>query len=297
MYFLIYIYMIYYILCLLIIILLIIYICYYYNKNKTKINDNDINNDIIFITSYKDIGRDKWTQLKRTNQNYYDWFNILASNIKYKLIVYIDDITKNNLFKNKSYNDNIEFKNINDVNTFYNNYLSIEEQIINSDIYKSKIINDLSRPETWNASYNLINHSKINFVAYTKKLYPDYTFYSWIDFGYTRESPDLVPKNLIIEKIPKNKIILEYFKLPPKRVNDEELLKIHETLFKASSFIIHTDLVEYLETKYKQKLEYWHKNYICDDDEALLLQLYYDDPDKFYLIQDPRWFSLYFYFM
>jgi hypothetical protein len=275
------------------IFILLIIIFYFFYNIKKKTNSND---DIIFITSYRDIGRDKWTHMKRTNQNYYDWFNVLALNIKYKLVVFIDDYTKNKLLEVNSYNDNIEFRDLNEVNTFYDKYLLIEENIINSDIYKSKINNNI-RPETWNAAYNLVNHSKINYVAYTKKLYTSYTFYSWIDFGYTRESPTLVPQNLIIEKIPKYKIILEYFKLPINRVNDEELLQINDTLFKASSFIIHTDLVEYTENKYNEKLEYWHINYICDDDESLLLQLYYDNPDKFYLIQDARWFSLYKHFI
>ena len=76
-------------------ILLIIIFYFFYNIKKIT-NNND---DIIFITSYRDIGRDKWTHMKRTNKNYYDWFNVLGSNIDYKLIVYINDDIKNKLSK------------------------------------------------------------------------------------------------------------------------------------------------------------------------------------------------------
>ena len=51
------------------------------------------------------------------------------------------------------------------INTFYNKFLEIDRNVMNSDIYKNKIpIYRKNNPEHLYSEYNLINHSKINFV-------------------------------------------------------------------------------------------------------------------------------------
>ena len=37
----------------------------------------------------------------------------------------------------------------------------------------------------------------------------------------------------------------------------------------------------------------WQNNYITDDDQNLILQIYFDSPYLFHLIQDNNWCSLY----
>jgi hypothetical protein len=80
-------------------------------------------NNIIFITAFKDIERNNWNDYKRTNEEYYEYFANLTNNIKYNLVVYLDDDIKNILLKKYNFASNIIFKNINDVETFYNKYL------------------------------------------------------------------------------------------------------------------------------------------------------------------------------
>jgi hypothetical protein len=113
-------------------------------------------NDILFVTAYK--------------------------NIEYNLIVYIEEDTKEKLSQYQ-FKPNIVFKSISEVNTFFDKYLDDDKQVMSSDIYKNKIpIRRKYNPEHVFSEYNLINHSKINFVADAKKLFPKYKFYSWIDF-------------------------------------------------------------------------------------------------------------------
>ena len=38
--------------------------------------------------------------------------------------------------------------------------------------------------------------TKINFVKYTKDCFPNYTYYSWVDFGCIREIPENIPNNI-----------------------------------------------------------------------------------------------------
>ena len=50
--------------------------------------------DIIFTTAFKDINRGTWPVIgpagRRSNQHYIDCFLSLTNNIKYKLIVYVE---------------------------------------------------------------------------------------------------------------------------------------------------------------------------------------------------------------
>lgn len=265
-----------------------IYNDYIYSNNIYMMDD------ILFVTAFKNIGRSNWITHTRTNQDYYNYFLLLSQNIKYKLIVYLEDDIKNELLEKYSFNDNIIFCNMNDVDTFYDRYLNEEERIINDKQFQNKVPkNRLKKhPETWCEKYTLINHSKINFVKHARDTYPNYLFYSWIDFGYVRDVNN-VPKNLSLTKL-SNKIIYQGLSNIPKiRKNAIEMLKIDQTFIAGSSFIIHNSLIDIFERLYQNKIELWHSNYICDDDQSLVLQLYYENKNLFNIVFDPNWFSLY----
>ena len=186
----------------------------------------------------------------------------------------------------------------NNVDTFLDIYLDTEQSILDSDEFKSKIPKERLniKPETWNGQYNLMNHSKVNFVKYAKAMFPDYMYYSWIDFGYVRNDVNNVPQNINIAKLPKDKVVFETFYLPQKQT-EEEVLQIDETIFKGSCFIIPNILVETFYNKYENKLLNWYSRNISDDDESLVMQLYFDEPHMFNMIVDKDWFTLYRHFM
>ena len=48
-------------------------------------------NSIIFVSAFKNIGRDNWHFLSRTVEEYCLLFYDLASIIQYKLVVYVED--------------------------------------------------------------------------------------------------------------------------------------------------------------------------------------------------------------
>ena len=56
---------------------------------------------------------------------------------------------------------------------------------------------------------------------------------------------------------------------------------------------ISTYLNKYLKN---DKIIEWHQQYITDDDQNLVLQLYYEKPHLFHLIHNYTWFSLYKYY-
>jgi hypothetical protein len=251
--------------------------------------------NIIFITAFKDIGRGDWMIHKRTNDDYINYFLNLAKNIDYTLIVYVDNDIKEYIFtKYSDFRNNIIFKNFSDVNTFYEKYLESERNVLGNSEFQNKIPKHRFRkhPETWSAKYNLINHSKVNFISYSKKIYPNYEYYCWIDFGFVRDQSSL-PKNLNLSKFPE-KIIYQAFEIPEKKIDANEMLKINEAKIAGSTFIVPKELVEKYESIYENKIIEWQQHdLISDDDQSLVLQLYYDNNELFNLILDPNWFLLF----
>jgi hypothetical protein len=252
-------------------------------------------NEIIFTTAFKEIDREKWKHYPVSTGRYIDYFIQLGKYIKYKLIVYLEEEIKDIILKKTSFNENIIFCELSKVNTFLNEFLEKDTEIMNSDIYKNKIPEYRNYlPEHLYSEYNLINHSKINFVNKTKELYPDYKYYAWIDFGRMNESIDNIPKNLDISLIPNNKITYHYVYDPPKeRISEENMLLSNNVYLLGSSFIVPNHMVKMFERLWKKKLIQWQKQYITDDDQNLVLQLYFDNPSIFYGIKNGKWYNMY----
>jgi hypothetical protein len=262
---------------------------------NTKNIENNLKNDIIFVTAFKDIGRGNWQTLcPRKNEEYFEYFLNLTNNIEYTLIVYLDINIKNELLNKYKFKNNIVFLDLNSVDTFYDKYLFQDNIIMNSTEYKSKIpLTRQNNPEHLYSAYNLINHSKVNFIHNTKSLFPNYEYYSWIDFGYVREASNC-PKNINIEKLSK-KINYHCLEVPDlnNKITENDMLRSDTIFITGSSFIVHNDLVDKFQCIYENKLLEWHKKMITDDDQSLILQLYYDNPEIFELKLNNKWFSLY----
>jgi len=272
--------------------------------NTNTINTNTINSekkDILFITAFKDINRKDWKHYERTNETYLRYFYNLAKNINYKLIVYVEENIKNIILKNITLNENIIIKDLNEVNTFYSKFIDNGRKIIKNKEYTEKIPHYRNwLPEHLYAEYNLITNSKINFVGHTKKLYPDYLFYTWIDFGRQNEDIINIPKNINFNLIPLDKITFYCInETPAIRLQEEEMLKSNTVYFLGSSFIIPNFLIEKIETLWENKLIDWEKKLLTDDDQNVILQIYYDNPELFYKISFKpiynTWFGLYRY--
>jgi hypothetical protein len=254
-----------------------------------------MDNEIIFTTAFKEINREKWNSYQVSTGRYIDYFIFLGKNIKYKLIVYLEKEVKDRILKKTNFNENIIFYDLSEVNTFFDEFIEKDKEIMNSAIYKQKVPDYRKNlPEHLYSDYNLINHSKINFVNKTKQLYPNYQYYAWIDFGRMNENIDNIPKNLNISLIPNNKITYHFVNEPPKhKVSEEEMLRSHAVYLLGSSFIVPNHMVTNFEQLWKNKLINWQEQYITDDDQNLVLQLYFDNPSMFYGIKNNKWYNMY----
>lgn len=255
----------------------------------------------IFITAYKDIGRRTWKSYQRSQEQYIDVFVKMALEISknYTLIVYCSKEVENEcmmMLKTKynmnEFSSNVIFVDIEQVTTFYNKYIDIERKIISSDEYKRCIPMDRkTNPEHVYAEYNLINHSKVNFVADAKKRYNDYEYYVWVDFGLN----DYPTKELNISKIcQKNKIVYGLNTLLYEgKIDARNMLASHIIFFMGSEFVVHRGVVELFEKVYEETLLELYKENVSDDDQNVVLQIYYRNKDLFQPIYVGQWFSLF----
>lgn len=251
--------------------------------------------DIIFVTAYKDINRGNWNYFRRTNQMYIDYFYNLAYNIKYKLVVYVEEDILKIITTNHFLNDNVIFKDLNTVDTFLKKHIERESEVMNSDLYKSRLhpVRKETCPENKYPEYNLINHSKVNFMKKTKDLFPNYKYYGWIDFGVVNSNIELIPRNLDLSILKEKIYCHTYLPLPEDRFDEIEMLQSYDIYILGSGYIAHHSLVETFENLWEQKILDWQNKYISDDDQSLLLQLCYDHKDIIEVIHYDVWFGLY----
>ena len=151
---------------------------------KERFDSND--KDIIFVTAFTDIGRDNWKHSKRTNKKYFQWFYNLANNIDYKLLVFIDDDIKDELFSKYNFRDNIKFYKRTDATTFLDNesFLKKEQMILDSNEFKNKIpknaenlplqytklICTFENPHTGNFTYQIFYNDEFVIPSFLEKM-------------------------------------------------------------------------------------------------------------------------------
>ena len=262
-------------------------------------------NDILFVTAYRNINRKNWTSRPRTEQSYLRYFHNMAINIKYNLIVFLEKRLLETMRQKYRKYINISFYDIDLPDSFYQKFLEKDKKIMQSKTYQNKIPERRKLdPECLYSEYNLINHSKINWVKAASIIMTNYQFYSWIDFGMIRNNKaKMLPNNIDIKTLSKNKIIYQARQDPRvlhdpqyknhKRITENRMLKTGKVYILGSAFIIYKSLINKFENLCENKIIEWQENYITDDDQHLILQIYYDNPDLFVLKESPTWFNLF----
>lgn len=247
---------------------------------------------IAFVTAYRDIQRDKWKTFARSRNDYIDYFLLLASNIPYTLIVYVENHLGLAL-QTKIKRKNIIFMDIRTVPTFYDKYLSQDQQVMQSTAYQEKIpLHRRHLPEHVSSNYNLVMHSKINFVKHAAEQYSMYSWYAWIDFGYVRQLRS-IPRHINMLHVPKHQVTCHCIQTPKSYQSANDMLASSTIFLTGGSYIVPATMISSFESMYEQELKHWYQNNITDDDQSLLLQLYFKHRDVFCLKHHTEWMSLY----
>ncbi len=253
----------------------------------------NIKNDFMLVTAFLDLKREEWKVHQRSKEEYIKYFHLLVYSTEYPICLFVEPSFESYLISLKKLPSHVSIYSIHNVDTFLTKYIEVEKNIIQSDEYQSMIPQSRKiHPEHWNAEYNLLNHSKINFIQKASELYPQISFFSWIDFGFVRHLYH-TPKNIDTSLLPNDKIIRQVFKIPSQKFTPEEMLTKDDIFFTGAPFILHRNMICLYHDIYEKKLLEFQQKRIVDDDQNVSLQIYYDHPDIFENIICDEWFELY----
>lgn len=245
------------------------------------------NNSIIFVTAFKDIDRSNWGKFKCTVDTYTSWFGNLCK-MPIRLVCYCEDDVATILDSKFGFKNTYPYDT---ADTFFK-YESREKEILESASYK-ELIAHRSDPECNKLGYNIVQHNKYSFLERTKRFLPGYSHYAWIDFGYVRDDAHIYSA-FDFNKL-ENKIEIASFRnINVADIVDPVKLCVNPSTnpMQGGVIIIPSKDVEWmLETYSNMVLRYYELN-LVDDDQALLLQLYKSNPERFTLYITPRWFDL-----
>ena len=255
---------------------------------------------IIYTTAFKNIRRDLWQTYSRSVNEYVGNFLKMCSVFPHPLVVYIeDDILHylNNIQIPFQMPSHIIFKNGKLVNTFYDRYVEKEKQVMIDQRYINKIPeNRRVNPEHLPLGYNAVMHNKVNFISETYKSFPNFDHYGWIDFGYLKGFLDAydLPLRLDYSKLKEDKITFGVMVNPPEdRISPDKMLQEESVFFHGASFIIPKKLVLPYEKIYEEKVLELYEQFVSDDDQNIIYQIYYDHKEMFQYFQMSGWMKLY----
>lgn len=247
---------------------------------------NNINTNL-FVTAFKDIGRTNWNAYyQRNTDEYIEQFGRLLK-CGFKLICFCDyelsEILKKkyNFYHTYAYDPD---------NTFFK-YLNKQREIINSFYFNDLIKERKLFPECSIPEYNIVNHNKVIFLKRAKQLFPNYTHYSWIDFGFLREDKYII-SNFNWKLL--NNYKIQHSILCNKNINYVDPItncKEAREIFTGGCFIVPNHLIEWYFNEYEKMLLYFQDLNIVDDDQAIYLQIYLNNKYLFYLTET-KWFDM-----
>jgi len=272
----------------------------------------DNNDDITLITAFLDIGRDKWSnnEFKRTTEFYIDSF-LIYLNYPYKMVCYIDEkyidrvlqVYEKSTFQNKKFiSINKEWMG-NNIHAWLN--LEVDRKILNSHEFKkflkrrleiiypdgvpSENVKEHLCPENIYPEYNVINHSKIDFIMHAQKNgFINTYFTAWSDFGYFstyHSDGSKLPTNVIdTNKLDNMKITICLRRQIIEKDTDMyfTLLLAYE-LFIGAFYAGPTHLMEYFQQLYHSCVDELYMNGISDDDQHIYIRCHMKNPEIFNL--------------
>lgn len=240
---------------------------------------------VLCVSAFRDIGRGGWNgrhaEWKRTTNEYMEWFTNLTK-APIDLICFCDEPLIQEMGKTFPYDES---------DTFFK-FIEKEKEIMNNEYYKTSLGRRIRHPEHSIPEYNLVQHSKTSFIRRARTIFPEYTHYAWIDFGYIRESRD-IPLEVVWDTVTTDKIHYASFPIPDVIPDPLSLCQIAPQVIQGSMFILPNELAEWYEKEYEAMLMEYHRLGLTDDDQALVLQIFKKFPEKFVLHQIHEWFGIF----
>jgi hypothetical protein len=275
---------------------------------------------ITIVTAFFDIDRKSWNSEHKRDASFYinSFLNYL--DYSYDMVCYIDDRYIENILEKykKSPYKNKMFIPINMKWLLENidawKKLEIDKEIINSNKYKELLQNRLHFmypngipetnrtnhlfPENEFSEYNIINHSKIDFIVHAiNNNFINSKYTCWSDFGYFNSqhqgNSSTFPKSTLdINKFNEKKVSF----ILRRQINDidtnmEYTLIFAPEVFTGTFFGGPTELMFSLQKLYHECIDELYYNFISDDDQHVYLRCCIKNPELFdlHVIESIEW--------
>ena len=249
---------------------------------------------ITLVTAFFDIGRSDWdSYFKRDTETYIQSF-LNFMDTEYRMVIFMDSRYINRIPKSEN-----KILIPIDISFLHEHcswkYLKVDREIMESEKYKNLVSDRIKRGHGENVSseYNLINHSKIDFIKYAKdhSLLSDYV--CWVDFGYHNAICQNDPHKFPLGVLDQNKfdktratfcIVSE-----PKEYDPFKTLISAPDIFTGSFYGIPGNLIHTLHGFYHESLQELYNLGISDDDQHVWLHFFTKNSELFHLTLFNEW--------
>jgi len=247
-----------------------------------------MNNSVIFVTAFKNLNRHNWEGFERTVDNYINYFENLTM-IPIRLICYCEDDVRNILHTKLKFVNTYPY---NSEETFFR-FIDKEKEVMNSVQFKN-LVKHRNDPETNKPGYNSATHNKVWFIKRTKAMFPNYTHYAWIDFGYIR-TKDNIPQQLDFTHLLDNKILfstMKQFQIDKLSNPIQACIDINSQTLIGGIYFCPKNMVDWYYQEYYKMVMNYYANNLVDDDQEIVKQLLRSHSHKFNLVATGAWFEL-----
>ena len=260
---------------------------------------------ILWVTAYKDIGRSDWAFTKRSFQQYIEAFRRI---VHLNPVCFADEPWATQIREQTGHTRILPFH---EADTFIPKHLGRQKEIIEDPEFRKRIPDILRyNPEFHYPEYGLINASKTCFIRRASELFPEYTHYSWIDFGYAKTPLETPPELTVESVIFEDKILISSFRnfgfnstgeavMGPYGVSSEQLNERFEWgdivncfehpphLVQGNHYVVPKLLTHWLEREMECSIEKYHALGLVRADESLFLPIIHEYRDKFHVHVKP----------
>lgn len=262
-------------------------------------------NPLLWVTAYKDIGRSDWTFTKRSFGEYIKAFRRI---VHLNPVCFADEPWATRIREQTGHTRIFPFQ---DADTFIPKYIGRQKEIIEDPEFRKRIPDMLQyNPEFHYPEYGLVNASKTCFIRRASEMFPEYTHYSWIDFGYAK-TPLETPPTLASENLISNdQILISSFRnfgfnhkgeaaLGPYGIQSDQLNELFTWgdpvrcltepphLVQGNHWVVPKHLTHWLEGEMKRSIEKHHVLGIVRHDESFFLPIIHEFRDKFFVHVKP----------
>ena len=256
---------------------------------------------VLWVTAFKDFGRENWSVSQRPGHLYFDQFE----RIRHLDPVCFTDDPRVTCDRKYPFDES---------DTFFGK----------KDLYH-RHMNILNSPEFWKKcppgrkydgaeytypEYSLICFSKTSFLRRASEMFPGYTHYAWIDFGFYKTPEACIPS---YQDIPRDQVYIsscrmltfshenepvygEWGSTDSQQANHDHnwnnpqlIVKHQHWIIQANSYLVPRHMTHWLEQQMEYAVERHYELGIVGHDEPIFHSIIHDFPKRFKVNIKTEW--------